>query len=63
MEITLFSCLRADITAATDIERKHGEVKAKFGRTEDQVRCKHCEAVSKYNMTTTPMTYDLSNVT
>ncbi len=54
--------------ASIDIKRKHEEVKAKFGVIpfqikNEEVRCKHCKAVRKYNTATTPVMHHLYNIT
>ena len=44
----------------------HEEVTAKFGmrlfRVKNKVHCKHCEAMYKYNTTSTPMMYHYNNM-
>ncbi len=52
--------------AAADTKCKHEEVKVKFGvgpfRTKKwKSRCKQREAIYNYDMTTTPMLYNLNN--
>ncbi len=63
----LLSCLQAAVMTVqiSNINTKSSKQSLAWDHFEiknAKVRCKFCEAVYKYNMTTTPMTYDLNNV-